>query len=62
MAEGQTVGDALTQALGVLANNAATAPNGSEALRYAQAVNEIAEARAWISFGAQPHGGKARAL
>jgi hypothetical protein len=48
--------NALDQSIVALTGKATEAPQAGTALKYALAVQALAEARAWISTPAQPHG------
>ncbi|HEY0889910.1 MAG TPA: hypothetical protein VGE38_09895 [Nocardioides sp.] len=62
MTEERTIKDGFSDAIGTLLGSIERANTSPDALRYAQALNEVAEAWAWVTSPAQPHGGNARAL
>jgi hypothetical protein len=49
--------DTVEDAIRALAQRAARTSSSDVSLEYAQAVNQLAEARAWLRSVSQPHGG-----
>lgn len=59
MASDNDVIEAVTDAMVALAKRAETQTSATYAGSYAYAVNQLAEARAWMKSYNQPHGGSA---
>lgn len=49
--------ETIEDAIRTLAEKAARSSSSDASLEYAQAVNQLAEARAWLQSVSQPHGG-----
>lgn len=57
MATNTEVDQALSEAIVSIAKSASKETDSIRALRFAAAANQLAEAKAWNSRPAQPHGG-----